>query len=90
MSERKWTPDCIVGLSTFNGDVWHSAAGSHENGDWNTVAVFKHRADADLFAAAPDLYEALDRVTAKFGNDWAEWTEARAALAKAEGRKSDE
>lgn len=42
-------------------------------------------ANANLIAAAPQLYEALETVVKRFGTNIPEWLEAEAALAAARG-----
>ena len=50
------------------------------------IAAVRHKADARLIAAAPDLYAIVERVAAHFENtDAPLGIDARAALAKARG-----
>ena len=53
-------------------------------------------ANARLIASAPEMLAVLKRLCSKFGVcydgtpfDWKEWREARAAIAKAEGRDAE-
>jgi hypothetical protein len=94
MSETKWTPgpwsvadDGCIRCSDANADYliyaspWRSDAWS---GDVQAIA------NGTLMAAAPDLYDALNRMLANYRSDGSEASErdieiARAALAKARG-----
>jgi hypothetical protein len=57
-----------------------------ERGGGLVALAIKHR-DARLIAAAPELYEALHKFVEHFGDPF---KNARAALAKADGKKIDE
>ncbi len=90
-----WTPGPyrFEHVSTFM-DIPGLQAGTFEvskpDASDNWLAQAQTIEQAQLFAAAPDLYEALDKITRAFDDGGAFNTdEARAALAKARGESPD-
>lgn len=106
MTETKWTPGPWRHRVGGNlGNAIEAYTGEWEYGEkWEIVATFqcaptrsKHpddmvnaKANGDLIASAPELYEALERMVEFFqGYQGMELTTARAALAKARGESND-
>ena len=80
-------------------EVFESHAGTYVIDSAEQSAVcriewcLEDEANARLIASAPEMLDALKRLCSKFGvddngspRDWTEWREARAVIAKAEGR----
>lgn len=99
MSERKWTPGPWTVRQAYRSIISASPTGYDDAesieayGGHLVCESVKWDANAQLIAAAPDLYEALDYLVSctQLADD-ADWSEgddplsaARAALAKARG-----
>lgn len=88
-----------TGLVVFDGSTCRWEIGSVDRLDKGNhpgfVAHVKHRPDADLFAAAPEMLDALKVALAWIRGDdkVRSWVDAskivEAAIAKAEGRSND-
>lgn len=53
--------------------------------DWSLQETVVIRANGHLFAAAPDLYSALEKIVLDWDGEPEDMSDARAALAKARG-----
>jgi hypothetical protein len=89
MSDTKWTwgPWKKVDRSAYNQNAndpkWEIDQVSGDESFWVALAI--NEANANLLAAAPDLYAALEEIVALTDRKHNAWDEARAALAKARG-----
>ena len=86
MTERKWTPGPLV----YQDDHLKPKYGVIQNADGKSVADMRFKAGKEyvsLFAAAPDLYEALEEAADPINGylHGPALERARAALAKARG-----
>ena len=93
-----WGPngDSIdIATPTFRGTLCRVYVEVHESGSVGPTQVDECEANARLIAAAPELLAALDGISPMFDNDSplltvyaAEIEQARAAIAKAEGKNT--
>jgi len=86
MSETKFTPGPLETYDTSTSWVIRGGPDHHR------IAEGMRKDDAILFAASPELYEALKKALDQSGCDgdlcaYAWHDEARAAIAKAEGKE---
>lgn len=90
MTERKWTPGPWVwrtGKGSWQGSIEPDICDFGDDTHYYpSEGTPPNEANAHLIAAAPDLYEALERLVIELDGSGMEWADdANIALAKARG-----
>ncbi|MGL6052621.1 MAG: hypothetical protein ACRC16_22015 [Aeromonas salmonicida] len=89
MTDTKWTPGPYKAYCGESTHGWWVILDSKGDEIGSTDGGFDH-AEAHLFAAAPELYEALDLMLQRYGYETCEYVQkSQTALAKARGERDD-